>query len=227
MQLDACGRWKRCRFQRLSGKCVKALDVENHWVPGSRSEEEQARAMLYGVLARLLSFSPDQAVLDLLSKADVADGNIGQCIGLLKQAAIVATPQAVEEEYHNLFIGLGRGELVPYASYYLTGFLHEKPLAKLRADMAVIGAVHKAGSSDPEDHAAAVLETMGGLVAGKFGVEQSAVTESSFYRAHVESWMPVFFGDLQKAKSACFYRAVGALGLAFLEIENAQFKMAA
>ncbi|MEQ1647646.1 MAG: molecular chaperone TorD family protein [Hyphomicrobiaceae bacterium] len=200
---------------------------KQHELRGGASEEDAARAMLYGLLARLLSRSPDRADLELLQQAVGGEGGIGAAIALLGASARTATVQSAAEEYQGLFVGLGRGELVPYGSYYLTGFLQEKPLAKLRRDMAALGVQGKDDCPDPEDHAASVLEVMGGLIDGRFGRRYDSEAQRVFFDAYLGSWLPVFFGDLEKAKSAQFYRAVGQLGRAFLDVESAQFRMAA
>ena len=205
---------------------------ENQAFEDDVSVEETARATLYGLLARLLSRAPDAATLEALRQAaeavarDEAD-DVGRAFGLLAEAARQATVETASEEYQNLFIGLGRGELVPFGSYYLTGFLQEKPLAKLRRDMARLGIKAKDDCHDPEDHAASVLEIMGGMIDGRFGGRQNVATQRAFFDAHLASWLPVFFGDLEKAKTAEFYRAVGRLGAAFFDLESAQFEMAA
>ena len=93
--------------------------------------------------------------------------------------------------------------------------------------MAALGLQVKENCPDPEDHAASVLEIMGGLIDGRFGGRRENAAQRAFFDAYLGSWLPVFFGDLEKAKSAQFYRAVGQLGRAFLAIENAQFQMAA
>ena len=132
---------------------------------------------------------------------------------------------AVKDEYHTLFIGVGRGELLPYASYYLTGFLNEKPLAKLRNDMAERGVTRSADTSEPEDHAASVLEIMAGLIDGRFGAPATIEQQKEFFDAHVGSWMDVFFRDLAGASSSVLYAALAEVGAQFLEIETAAFRM--
>ena len=80
---------------------------------------------------------------------------LGQAISTVARIAARCEEAATTQEYNDLFIGMGRGELLPYASYYLTGFLNEKPLAKLRNDMTELGIKRQEGTKEPEDHAGA------------------------------------------------------------------------
>ena len=146
--------------------------------------------------------------------------------GALARCADTATSDAVEREYHALFIGLGRGELLPYASFYLTGFLHEKPLADLRRDMAGHGLARAANSHEPEDHIASLMEMMGGMIAGRFR-GTSLAAQKRFFDTHIDIWAPHFFSDLEAVDSAAFYPAVGALGSAFMAVERDAFRMLA
>jgi TorA maturation chaperone TorD len=137
---------------------------------------------------------------------------------VLRQVASQAVVGDLTDEYQELFIGVGRGELVPYGSWYLTGFMMEKPLAELRTDLARFGFERQAQSHEPEDHAAALCETMSLIIAN--GAEISFAQQRDFFRKHLEPWMGRFFADMAAAKSARFYRAVGILGEQFLEIER-------
>lgn len=188
--------------------------------------EEQARADLYNLLASLLSASPSPSALEKLAALPSGTGSLGVALGELARVARRVRPSDIKIEYHDLFIGLGRGELVPYASYYLTGFLQEKPLAQLRRDMAALGVGRSGETADPEDHVASILEMMAGLVAGRFGSPASLATQKEFFDRHIASWMPVFFRDLEQAKASIFYTSVGSLGRSFIEIESEAFEMA-
>ena len=134
--------------------------------------------------------------------------------------------EAAEREYSALFIGLARGELLPYASYYLTGFLQEKPLAELRGDLAALGIERADDVPEPEDHIATVCETMAGLIAGAFGKPASLQEQQRFFARHVGVWAPRFFEDLQGAKAAVLYMPVGRIGRVFMTIEAEAFGMA-
>ena len=193
-------------------------------VSGGRVDEvDGLRAEHYDLLAVLLGRAPEQSLLDGLAALGPGEGVLGRAVAELSRAASQARAEAVEREFFELFIGVGRGELLPYASYYLTGFLNERPLARVRADLAELGLARVAGMSEPEDHLAFLLEVMAGLAAGRFGTGAGA--QAAFFARHVAPWAGRFFADLEGAEAARFYRAVGGLGRAFLEVETEAFAM--
>lgn len=190
------------------------------------SEEDALRADLYDFLGALLASPPSP---DLLKKAAGLTGDeteIGRAVHALARIAASRSPAEVKEEYEALFIGLGRGELVPYASYYLTGFLNEKPLATLRNDMARLGIARAETVREPEDGAASLCEMMAGLIRGRFHVAAGIEEQRRFFRTHIGPWAGHFFSDLEGARNSAFYAPVGALGRAFMEIEKEAFRMA-
>ena len=187
--------------------------------------EDRLRADLYDFLAVLLTAPPDQALLDRTAGLTGDASRLGQGIERLARAAGAAKPQALTREYNALFIGVGRGELLPYASYYLTGFLNDKPLARLRGDMKTLGIARSGGTSDPEDNIAALFEMMAGLITGRFGSPAGPAAQQDFFDKHIGPWADRFMTDLTQAEGAAFYTAVGDLGLAFLEIEREAFRM--
>jgi TorA maturation chaperone TorD len=152
---------------------------------------------------------------------------LGQGIAALSAAAKAARPDALEQEYFDLFVGVGKGELLPYTSYYLTGFLNEKPLARLRGDMAELGIGRADDVKEPEDHISALCEMMAGLITGAFGAPADLATQRKFFDSHIGCWAPRFFEDLEAAKSAAFYMPVGTIGRMFVAIESQAFDMAA
>ncbi|GJD55288.1 TorD/DmsD family molecular chaperone [Methylobacterium dankookense] len=193
-------------------------------VSGGRVDEvDVLRAEHYDLLAVLLGRAPEQFLLDGLAALTPGGGVLGRAVAELSRAAAQAQAEAVEREFFELFIGVGRGELLPYASYYLTGFLNERPLARIRADLTVLGLARVDGMSEPEDHLAFLLEVMAGLAAGRFGAGDTA--QARFFAQHVAPWAGRFFADLEGAKAARFYRAVGGLGQAFLSVETEAFAM--
>ncbi|MET0054159.1 MAG: molecular chaperone TorD family protein, partial [Candidatus Thiodiazotropha sp. 6PLUC10] len=129
--------------------------------------------------------------------------------------------ETVDDEFHDLFIGMGRGELVPYGSWYQTGFLMERPLGRLRTDLNLLGFQRQDGVTEPEDHVAALCEVMAMLIQES----QSVQVQSQFYETHLASWLARFFTDLSEAKSAIFYRAVGRFGKAFIALEKRYLNM--
>ena len=198
------------------------------------SEENQLRGGMYALLARLLRSVPDQTLFEQLDAIETAvgansdkqstKGELGQALNLLKLAAKSVDREALEEEYHALFIGIGRGELVPFGSWYLTGFLMEKPLGILRDDLLRLGFERQEGVHEPEDHAAALCEVMAMLIMSEDSNENESI---NFFRNHMEPWIERFYNDLEKAEHACFYRSVGTLGAEFNRFEKQYLSMLA
>lgn len=182
------------------------------------SPDDAARARFYDLLARLLADPPDDRALDLLGSMTGGPTPLEQALGELGAAARGTGAEAVAREFHDLFIGLGRGALVPYASHRIAGAYNERPLARLRGDLARLGLARVEGRREPEDHAATVLDAMAGLAAAGPG-EADLRAQSRFFADHVATWLPGFFDDLAVAGQAAFYRPVGRLGATFLAIE--------
>jgi TorA maturation chaperone TorD len=155
------------------------------------------------------------------------DTELGQAITSLTRVARVVAPKTVEREFNQLFIGLGRGELLPYASYYMTGFLNEKPLATLRRDMAARGLSRAENVYEPEDNIASLMEMMAALIVGRFGTPATLEDQKTFFNRHIAPWAGHFFSDLEAAKTSVFFAPVGQMGRLFMEIEAEGFRMIA
>ena len=189
--------------------------------------EDRLRADLYGLLSRLLAAPPDG---DLLKRVAGLTGDgtaLGGAVGSMARVAGATRPDAAEREYHALFIGLGRGELLPYASYYLTGFLNEKPLAQLRADMAARRMARAPNVFEPEDNIASLMEMMAGLITGRFADPASLADQKEFWNRHIGPWAEHFYTDLEAAENSVFYATVGAVGRHFMQIEREGFRIGA
>ena len=195
--------------------------------PPDVAEEDRLRADLYNFLGLLLAAPPQQITLEQATKLTGDASDLGQGIAAISRVARVTKPAAAEREFNKLFIGLGRGELLPYASYYLTGFLNEKPLAHLRSDMARLGISRAPNVYEPEDNIASLMEMMAGLITGRFGAPASLAAQKAFWNKHVGPWAGHFFSDLEAAKNSVFYASVGAAGRVFMEIEAEGFRMSA
>lgn len=187
------------------------------------AEEDRLRAQFYDLLAQYLSSPPSADRLLAAGRLSGGETALGQAIERFALVAGRCDPGTADDEYNDLFIGIGRGELLPFGSYYLTGFLHEKPLAGLKEDMARFGIVRREDVREPEDHVAAVLETMAGLIDGRFGEVRSLADQKQFFDAHIVTWMPVFFRDLAEASSSVLYASLADVALRFLEIEAQGF----
>ncbi|MGF1702203.1 molecular chaperone TorD family protein [Photobacterium makurazakiensis] len=189
------------------------------------AQQDTLRVDIYAMLATLLRQAPDQSILDWLSDLDVGvqtavhnTTTIAAAWPVLKLAAQKTTLLAVEDEYQDLFIGIGRGEIVPFGSWYLTGSLMEMPLAHLRRDLAQLGFQRDESVKEPEDHIAALLEVMAMLVE-----DGDLHLQRSFFNRHIAPWFERFCFDLKSAKNAVFYSAVGELLLQFMTIEKTRF----
>jgi TorA maturation chaperone TorD len=188
-------------------------------------EVDVARAQEYALLATLLLRAPDARLLAALAEVRSDPSPLGLAHAALAEAADDTDAAKVAREYFNLFIGVGRGELMPYASYYLTGFLHEGPLARLRADLATIGIARAEGVFEPEDHAGILCEIMSGLAGGMLPAPPDS--DRLIFEKLMVPWMGRFFADLERADAAGFYRAVGLLGRVFMDIEVEAFDLPA
>ncbi len=191
------------------------------------ASEDRLRADLYNFLGLMLSGPPDQILLDQCSGLSGDDSELGKAIAGLARVAKATKPKKVESEFNALFVGLGRGELLPYASYYLTGFLNEKPLATLRTDMATRGMTRAANVYEPEDNIASLMEMMGGMIVGRFGLPATLDDQKTFFNKHIAPWAGHFYSDLEAAKNSVLYASLGSVGKAFMEIEREAFRMTA
>jgi TorA maturation chaperone TorD len=190
---------------------------------GQLDETEHARAAEYALLAALLSHSPDADMIEQLAGLSGDATALGIAHAALGSATASMNPERIEREYFDLFVGLGRGELFPYASYYLTGYLHGRPLARIRETLKQIGLESTEGQSEPEDHVAVLFEVMAGLAGGQ--IIAPGGTEQTIFENHLKPWVGRFFSDLEHAESATFYKSVGSLGRVFMEIETEAFSL--
>lgn len=184
--------------------------------------EQQYRAGAYALLGALLRDVPSAETLAYaasLSENSSDKDELGISMSLLGLAAERSDPVSVDDEYHDLFIGLGRGEVVPYGSWYLTGFLMEKPLGLLRDDLMALGYERDPSVKEPEDHVAALCEVMGMMVQEG----RDTATQQHFFSQHMLKWLGRFFEDLSNADSASFYQAVARFGAAFIQFEQQYF----
>lgn len=189
------------------------------------ADVDAARARAYLLLASLLARPPSTELLEAVSAMRGEDATPwGRAVARTAAAAAGSAPRDVEREFNRLFIGVSRGELLPYASFYRTGFLQDRPLIELRQDMTRLGMARSPEVREPEDHVAAMLEMMGGLIEGRFGPAPTRA-QRTFFERHLAPWAPRFFQDLENARSARFYRTVGTLGILLLDIEQSGFTL--
>jgi TorA maturation chaperone TorD len=182
-----------------------------------------ARAREYALLGTLLTRAPDRDLLRRIGQLRGDATPLGVAHMGLAQAADDSSIDRIDREFFDVFIGIGRGELLPYASYYLTGFLHERPLARLREDLNKIGIVRSDGVAEPEDHAGILCEIMAGLASGE--LPAPAGSDRLIYENHMASWIGRFFADLERVEASEFYRSLGSVGRIFMEIEAEAFAL--
>lgn len=196
----------------------------------AKSDHEDLRAQQWALISSLLVGPPDQAMIDTLAGLTGDETALGQAYRVLAETAATAKSDDVAREFFELFVGVGRGELLPYASFYITGFLNERPLADLRRDLALMGVERAKGRFEPEDHIASIGEVMAGLAAGDFDASVlgcGAAGEAGFFARHLQPWAAQFFDDLAVAPSAGFYRSVAEVGRIFVDIEIRAFALEA
>ena len=187
--------------------------------------EDVMRAELYALLAALLRAAPGAELLSGLTTLEGDESEPGRAVDALAHLAGATDPARAAREYHDLFVGVGRGELVPFGSYYLTGFLNEKPLGELRRTMRERGMERGEGERQPEDHIAALMEMMAGQITGAFGAPATTREQANFFAAHIGPWAWHFFKDLEGARSAVLYAPVGTIGRTLMEVEAQAFAM--
>lgn len=188
------------------------------------TDTQQAwRGQVYALLASLLAAPPSNELLDNIAAVEVTepDSPMGKVWQSLKIAAGQADPTTLQDEFHALFIGLTQGEVVPYGSFYQTGFLHEEPLARLRQDLALLGLERQADKKEPEDHIAGEFDVMRLILTAQ---STPVVDGQTFFCRHILPWAQKFFSDLAAADSAGFYRDVARFGLQFIKLETQLMK---
>jgi TorA maturation chaperone TorD len=188
-------------------------------------EIDDARAQEYALLATLLSHSPDSQLLSRLADLRGDASPIGMAHTALGETAGRINEDDVAQEYFALFAGLGKGQLLPYSSHYLTGSPYGRPLARLRETLQRLGIEKAPERSEPEDHAALLCEIMAGLVGGAIAAPTGA--DRDFFEENLLPWIRRFFVDLEGAEAADFYASVGLLGRTFIEVETHAFALPA
>lgn len=187
------------------------------------SGEDLARADHYAVLSRLFSAPPDSQFLAALAAAGYAtqEGTLAVAWNELCQVAAEFTEDRVREEYAALFVSVGKPLVVLYGSWHLTGFMMEKPLAQLRADLATLGLARRGDVLESEDHFAALMDVMRHLILNRAGNEaESLALQQRFFTTHIASWYSNLCNAIDSRPEAHFYRSVSNLARAFLEIEK-------
>ena len=191
--------------------------------------EELARAELYGLLAGLWLAPPDAALLQqfrvAVTEAPQRGGHLEAPWSELVAAMRASSVEAAAAEHEALFHGVGRSEVMAYASFYLSGFLNEKPLAVLRVDLAALGLTRDANSLETEDHIAFVLEVMRWLIAGDDLAVCNLEQQRRFFRTHLQPWVGQLCDAVAAQPRAAVWRAVASMTQAFVQVEAQGFDL--
>ncbi len=188
--------------------------------------EETARADVYGLLATLLYTPPPQALLDTIGSATVQGSSVLEHAWAdLVTACKTAQQEGVREEYELLFVGVGKPEVMLYGSFYLSGFLMEKPLAELRTDLSLLGLQRSDDVVESEDHLASLCEVMRYLIASDDVVHANLAAQEKFFNTHMRGWVLDCCNALEASGNARFYKLVARLAHVFFEVEMQAFDM--
>jgi TorA maturation chaperone TorD len=195
----------------------------------SALDEETARAEVYGLLAQLYYAPPTPAVMSALrvavTEAPAAGAFLEEPWRELVAAARALADEAASAEYQALFGGVGKPEVYLFGSHYLSGFLNEKPLARLRTDLAALGLARDEAMPETEDHIAYLCEVMRYLIAGEDVAVANLSRQREFFAAHLQPWVPALCDAVGAHPKARFYAAVAGFTRAFIHVEVQGFDM--
>lgn len=192
-------------------------------------DEEVARAELYGLLASLWYAAPDAKLLVAFKVATTEAPAAGafleepwrQLVGVARDTTLAA----VRSEYDALFGGIGKPEVYLFGSFYLSGFLNDKPVAHLRTDLARLGLARSEAVSETEDHVACLFEVMRYLIAGDDVAVANLTQQQRFFSTHLQPWLPALCDAVAQHPKARFYAALANLTAAFAQVEAQGFDM--
>lgn len=203
--------------------------MTDRWPTTSALDEELARAELYGLLARLWYGAPDAELLAAFqvapTEAPAAGAFLEEPWRQLVGAARGIGAAAARDEYDALFGGIGKPEVYLFGSHYLSGFLNDKPLARLRGDLDRLGLVREAAIPETEDHVACLFEVMRYLIAGEGVAQGNLAQQRDFFRAHVQPWIAPLCEAVEAQPAAQLWRAIAAMTLAFVDVETQAFDL--
>ena len=197
----------------------------------SALDEETARAEVYGLLAQLFYAPPQAPLLEAIrvavTEAPTAGAFLEEPWREVVGAARAMRDGEIGQEYDALIGGVGKPEIYLYGTHYLTGFLNEKPLARLRSDLDALGLARDEAMPETEDHFAYLCEVMRYLIAGDDVAVANLTKQSEFFAAHVQPWAQRMCDAIAAHPRARFYAALAAFTRAFLNVEAQGFDMLA
>ncbi|MHA2774117.1 TorD/DmsD family molecular chaperone [Vibrio harveyi] len=186
-----------------------------------REQEQTLRTEIYLFLSALFRSAPSEEMIEFLTSLEVepSESAMQKAWIALQQAAKDSNREALEDEYQDLFIGIGRGEVMPFGSWHMTGAMMEKPLAEIRHDLELLGFERDENVKEPEDHIAALCEVMSMLTGEEEDLQQAV------FNKHIAPWFNSFTQQLENAESANFYKPAAQLCEAFLTLEQVRFSV--
>lgn len=186
-----------------------------------REQEQTLRTEIYLVLSALFRSAPSEEMIEFLTSLEVepSESAMQKAWIALQQAAKDSNREALEDEYQELFIGIGRGEVMPFGSWHMTGAMMEKPLAEIRHDLELLGFERDENVKEPEDHIAALCEVMSMLTGEEEDLQQAV------FNKHIAPWFNSFTQQLENAESTNFYKPAAQLCEAFLTLEQVRFSV--
>ena len=189
------------------------------------SEEDAGRAHLYALIGRLFYDAPDSILLAQLCRAEAEPaGNnapLDRAWQSLRDACGHAYPVAVKQEYDSLFVGVGKSEVTPYTSHYVTGNSPDRHLVRLRERLDQLGLARRSATFEVEDHVSGICDVMRILIEDGHALPE----QSLFFKEFVYAGVTPFCDAVAIATSAVFYRPVAEFAHAFLEVERQAFEM--
>ena len=195
----------------------------------SALDEETARAELYGLLSQLYYAVPSAELLSALrvavTEAPADGGFLQEPWQQLVAAARAWDDIAIAQEFDRLFGGVGKPEVYLYGSHYLSGFLNEKPLARLRTDLDRLGLARDEAMPETEDHIAYLCEVMRYLIAGDDVAVCNLTAQRDFFATHLQPWVLLLCDALGGHPQARFYGALAQFTRAFVSVETQGFDM--
>jgi TorA maturation chaperone TorD len=195
------------------------------------SPEDESRANLYGLLARLFYLPPDANLLTELRQAappaDEGEGltaegkELQEAWAALVAACASAFPARLEDEHFNVFVGVGKAQVTPYLAAYMERREAHNPLVRLRAQLAEWGLGRREAAAEPEDHVSGVLETMRWLIVRR---KASLEVQRKFFQEYLDGPGARFCSAVTACEDARFYRHPARLLQALLALERKAFE---
>jgi TorA maturation chaperone TorD len=194
--------------------------------PRSIEPEDQARADFYALLASLFYRAPDARLLQAIAIAEPPSGVLASAWQKLADASNVVPEDAVHEEYDAVFVGVGKPPVMLYGSFYMAGFMMEKPLAALRQNLGELGFARADSVREPEDHLAAICDVMRAMILGDLeNKPQSVETQKVFFLTHVKPWVFACADAISAYHQSNYYRHVAGFAKQFFQVELEAFEI--